>query len=345
MSSSSQPLRMIQFGLGAAGNEIIRLAHAKGIELVGAADNDPAKLGRDAGEIAGIEPLGVKIEKPEKLCRPGIADVMVHATRYDPAAITNDVVGFLSAGINVIAISGISFVAQRHRELAERLDQAARAGGATVTGTGLNPGFLQDLIPIVMSGACQSIAKITSIRVTDFSPWGPEVMRHYGFGLTAQEFQRQVAEGTLGLHEEISQSIDMIAYAMGGVAEKLEQQKLSMVTSTKRSAPSVTIDAGLVCGFRHVATAQCSSGPEIRLELIGIVHPDPAVDGVEPGTRVIIEGVPGVEAMIKGELSSARGVYAATAARAVNAIPYVVSAPPGLTSLADLPPIAWWPGR
>jgi hypothetical protein len=169
-------------------------------------------------------------------------------------------------------------------------------------------------------------------------------MGHYGFGLTAQEFERQVAEGKLGLHEEISQSIDMIAYALGGVAENLEQQKLAMVTAKKRTAPSVTIDEGLVCGFRHVATARCSTGLEIRLELIGVVHPDPAVDGVEPGTKVIIEGVPDVEAMIKGELSSARGVYAATAARAVNAIPYVVSAPPGLTSLADLPPMAWWSG-
>jgi len=340
-----RPLRMIQFGLGAAGSEILRLARAKKVELVGAVDSDPAKIGRDAGEITGIGRLGVKVEKPGSFFQPGVADIVMHATRYDPAATTEDLVGFLRAGINAITISGISFLAGEHPALADRLDQAARAGGATVVGTGLNPGFLQDVVPILMTSGCESIRKITGIRVTDFSPWGPEVMHHYGIGLTPHEFELQVATGKIGLHAEITQSISMIAYALGGIAEAFEHQRVSIVTSIKRAAPAVTIDAGLVCGFRHIATARCSTGPEIRLELIGVVHPDPASDGVETGTKVIIDGLPDVEVTIKGELNAARGVYAATAARAVNAIPHVVAARPGLTSLADLPVMAWWDGN
>jgi 2,4-diaminopentanoate dehydrogenase len=338
------PLRMIQFGLGAVGTEIVRLAHAKGLKVVGAVDNDPAKLGRDVGEIAEIGKLGVSVGRPDSLCRPRVADIMLHATRYDPAAITDDIVDFLRAGINVISTSGVSFLPGHCRELADRLDDAARAGGSTVIGTGLNPGFLQDVVPILMTSACESISKITSIRITDFSPWGPEVMRHYGIGLTPEEFESQINVGKIGLHEEIIHSMDMIAYALGGIAENFDQQRLSIVTSRKRTAPWITIDPGHVCGFRHLASARCSTGPELRLELIALVHPDPARDGVVPGTRVIIDGLPAVEATITGELNSARGVYAATAARAVNAIPYVLSAPPGLTSLADLPATAWWSG-
>jgi hypothetical protein len=344
VGADRRPLRMIQFGLGAAGCEIVRLAHTKKVELTGAVDSDPAKIGRDAGEIAGIGRLGVKVEKPGSLEQTGLADIVVHATRYDPAATTEDLVGFLRAGINAIAISGISFLPGTHRALADRLDQAARAGGVTVAGTGLNPGLVQDVVPILMTSACESVTKITGVRVTDFSPWGPEVMHHYGIGLTPQEFDIQVASGKIGLHAEIVQSINMIAYALGGLAEDFEHRRVSIVTSKKRTAPSVTIDAGLVCGFRHIATARCSTGPEIRLELIGVVHPDPAVDGVETGTKVIIDGLPDVEVTIKGELNAARGVYAATAARAVNAIPHVVAAQPGLTSLADLPVMAWWDG-
>src|SRR5437762_3007986 len=145
------PIRMIQFGLGAAGTQIIRLACSKGIELVGGVDNDVAKLGRDAGEIAEMGPLGVTVTKPDGLCRPGIADVMLHSTRYDPASTVDDVAAFLRAGINVISISGMSFLEGRHRGLASRLDEAARAGGATALGTGLNPGFAQDVLPILMT--------------------------------------------------------------------------------------------------------------------------------------------------------------------------------------------------
>jgi hypothetical protein len=106
----TKAVRMIQFGLGAAGTQIIRLACSKGIELVGSVDNDIDKLGRDAGDIAEMGPLGVTVVKPHSLCRPGIADVMIHATHYDPAGIVDDVVDFLRAGINVISISGISFL-------------------------------------------------------------------------------------------------------------------------------------------------------------------------------------------------------------------------------------------
>jgi hypothetical protein len=93
-----------------------------------------------------------------------------------------------------------------------------------------------------------------------------------------------------------------------------------------------------------VATARSSTGPAIKLEHCGVVHPDPAADGVEPGTRVRIDGVPSVDVVLGGELSESTGVYAATAARAVNAMPHVIAAPPGLTSLADLPMMAWWGG-
>ncbi len=343
-ANKSPPLRMIQFGLGAAGCEILRLARSKGVELVGAIDSDPAKLGQDAGELAGVGPLGVKVERPGALCRQGVADVLLHATRYGPKESAADVVGFLRAGINVISISGVSFLPAWDEALARRVDQAAREGGATVVGTGLNPGLLLDVVPILMSSACESIKRISAARVADFSPWGPETIRNYGMGLSPAEFDQQVAAGKIGLHAEISQSLGMIAHALGGTVEGFKQERLSIVTSTRRTGASVTIEPGQVCGFRHIATARCSTGPEIRLQHCGVVHPDPASDGVEPGTHVTIEGVPAVQVSIKGELSEAGGVYAATAARAVNAIPYVVAAAPGLVTLADLPMMAWWGG-
>lgn len=340
----AQPLRMIQFGMGAAGGELIRLARSKGIELVGAIDADPAKLGKDAGELAGIGPVGVLVTTPDKLCRRGVADVMFHATRYRPNESADDAIPFLRVGVNVISISGISYLPAYELALAHRIDEAARQGGATILGTGLNPGLLLDAIPILMSSSCERIDLIHASRVADFSPWGPGTINNYGMGLSPTEFEERVTSGKISLHAEISHSVGMIAHAMGGTMQDFRQERLSIVSKTRRVGKAVTIEPGQVCGFRHVATARSSTGPAIKLEHCGIVHPDPVADGVEPGTRVRIEGVPSVDVLLQGELNESMGVYAATAARAVNALPYVIAAPAGLTSLADLPMMAWWGG-
>lgn len=338
------PIRMIQFGVGAAGCQLIRLARSKGVTLVGAIDADPSKHGKDAGELAGIGRLDVPVTTPEKLCRPGIADIMLHATRYKPSESAEDAIPFLRAGVNVISISGISYLPAHDQALARRVDEAARQGGATILGTGLNPGLLLDAIPILMSSACERIDLVHASRVADFSPWGPETINNYGMGLWPNEFEDRVASGKISLHAEISHSVGMIAHAMGGTMQDFRQERLAIVSKTRRTGKAVTIEPGQVCGFRHVATARSSTGPAIKLEHCGVVHPDPASDGVEPGTRVRIEGVPSVDVLLRGELSESTGVYAATAARAVNALPYVIAAPPGLTSLADLPMMAWWGG-
>ncbi len=344
VQKESAPIRMIQFGLGAAGCQLIRLARSKGVELVGAIDADPAKHGKDAGELAGIGAIGVPVTTPDKLCHRDVADVMFHATRYRPKESADDAIPFLQVGVNVIAISGISYLPAYDQALARRVDEAARRGGATILGTGLNPGLLLDAIPILMSSACERIDLIHASRVADFSPWGPETINNYGMGLWPNEFEEQVASGKISLHAEIAHSVGMIAHAMGGTMEDFRQERLSIVSKTRRTGKAVTIEPGQVCGFRHVATARSSTGPAIKLEHCGVVHPDPATDGVEPGTRVRIEGVPSVDVSLRGELSESTGVYAATAARAVNAVPYVIAAPPGLTSLADLPMMAWWGG-
>ncbi|MBM3482798.1 MAG: hypothetical protein FJX66_05815 [Alphaproteobacteria bacterium] len=343
-NGGKRPLRMIQFGMGAAGGAIIRLARSKGVELVGAIDADPAKLGKDAGELAGIGANGVKVTTPDALCRRGVADVMFHATRYRPKESADDAIPFLRVGVNFISISGVSYLPSFDEALARAVDAAAREGGATALGTGLNPGLLLDAIPMLMSSACEQITLVHASRVADFSPWGPETINNYGMGLWPNQFEERVASGQISLHAEISHSIGMIAHAMGGTMLDFRQERLSIVSKTRRVGKVAVIEPGQVCGFRHIATARSSTGPAIKLEHCGVVRPDPAADGVEPGTRVRIEGMPNIDVQLGGELNESRGVYAATVARAVNAMPYVIAAPPGLTNLANLPMMAWWGG-
>jgi 4-hydroxy-tetrahydrodipicolinate reductase len=281
---------------------------------------------------------------PSVLLKRGAADVLLHATSYDPQRIAADVTPALAAGINVISISGVSFLRGRFPELARELDEAARRGGATLLGTGLNPGFVQDVLPITLSGACEEVTRVAATRVSDFSPWGPEVMRHYGIGLDEAEFRKGVADGSIGLHEEICQSVDMIAYALGWRLDDTRQEKTPLLTGVARRGSHMTIREGAVCGFRHRACGVRGGEAVIELELVGIVRPDPARDGVRLGTVVAIAGTPSVRVVAETGFGEAEEVYAATAARAVNAIPHVLKAPPGLVALPDLPIMAWWPG-
>jgi 4-hydroxy-tetrahydrodipicolinate reductase len=343
---SEQQIKAVQYGVGVAGSRIVRLLGAKGVRVVGAIDIDPQKVGKDAGEVAGVAPLGVNVRAdPEILFRDKIADVVLHATSYDPAGIVAQVTPALRAGISVVSISGISFLSQQFPDLAAELDGVAREGNATIVGTGLNPGLLQDVLPIVLSGACEEITKITGVRVTDFSPWGPGVMHHCGIGLSEEDFRQGVTDGSIPLHAEIGQSMGMIARALGWELEDISHERTPFVTDTDRTAPYITVKKGSVCGFRHRAWGVCGGETAIELELCGIIHPDPTRDGVEVGTAVTIDGTPEISVVIQGDLGQAEGVYAATAARAVNAVPHVLRAPPGLIALTDLPVIGWWSGR
>jgi len=339
------PIRAVVYGVGASGSRIVRLLVQKNVQIVGALGVSPNKVGRDVGEVAGVAPLGVKITNdPAGLFSSKIADVVLHATPYDPRRIVAELKLPLQVGIDVISIAGISFLPGQFPDLAAELDATARAGGATVVGTGVNPGFIQDVLPIVLSGACEEVKKVTALRVSDFSPWGPEVMRHYGIGFTPEAFHHGVAEGKIGLHAEIRQSVGMIAHALGFPLEEVREERSPLLTTVDRNAPYVSVKKGAVCGFRHKALGISNGEAVIDLELCGIIAPESARDGVEVGTTIVIDGTPNIQAAVQGGLGQAEGAYAATVARAVNAIPHVLRASPGLVSLADLPVMGYWRG-
>jgi 4-hydroxy-tetrahydrodipicolinate reductase len=332
------PPRVLLVGLGVVGRRIARALAARGVPVAGAADVDPARTGRSLPELGGRDvPV---LRDLATLVAEVPADVVLHATRYDPAAIVREIAPVLRAGLDVVSVSGISQLRAVHEPLAEVLDRTAREGGATVLGTGLNPGFLQDLLPIVLTGACDAVRAVTATRVTDFAPWGPAVMQHYGIGLSEADFRRAVEGRRIGLHAEIRQSLAMVAGALGWRLAEVAEERAPLVTKRERATAHVRIPAGAVCGFRHRAVGAGAEG-RIALELVGIVGPDPAEDGVQPGTEIAIEGTPDVLCRIDG-LGTAEGVYAGTAARAVNAIPHAIAAEPGLYSVADLPVMACW---
>jgi 4-hydroxy-tetrahydrodipicolinate reductase len=188
-----------------------------------------------------------------------------------------------------------------------------------------------DVLVITLTAACADIQSITATRVNDLSPYGPTVLRSQGVGLTAAAFHQGLQNGTVVGHFGFCQSIHMIAGALGWPIERVEESREPIISTMPRATPFVTVRPGQVAGCVHKAIAYRGGKPVITL-----IHPQqihPQLEGVETGDRIDIRGTPNVRFASRPEIPGGQG----TIAVAVNMIPHVLNAPPGLHSMADLP--------
>jgi hypothetical protein len=332
------PLRIIILGTGQMGSGILRLVVAKsGLELVGAYARRPERAGLDAGRAAGLDrSLGVALESdlPALIARTR-PDVAIHATCSRLTDASAEVIPLLEAGVNVISIAEeMAWPAAASPAVAARLDALAREHGVSVLGTGVNPGFVLDLLVVTLTGVCARVESIRATRTNDLSPYGPSVLRSQGVGLTPEAFARGLADGTVVGHFGFPESIGMIAAALGWEIERIEESREPIVSRVRRETPFVTVEPGCAAGCHHRAVAYRAGRPAITLDHPQQVHPH--LEGVATGDEIEIEGMPGLR--IAGRPEVPGGI--ATQALAVNAIPRVMAAPPGLHAMTDLPPPA-----
>ncbi len=308
---------MVQYGLGSIGLGIVRLLLGRpDVELVGAVDVAPEKVGRDLGELVGAGELGVRVTS-DPACAEG-ADVVLHATHSHLAQVAPQLLGLVRLGANVISTcEELAYPWFHHAEEASRLDEAARAHGVTVTGVGVNPGFVMDLLPVVLSAACAIVRSVRVERRVDLENRREALRRKAGVGLSEEEFWDGIESGTLG-HVGLPESVALIGAALGWSLDLIADHVEPVFLRGRKE----------VAGLHQVARGLVDGEERIRLDLILAL-------GVASEDRIRIEGEPSLEAEIPG------GVHGdqATCAIAVNAIPTVVQAPPGLRTVLELPPI------
>lgn len=332
-------ITFVQFGMGAAGREIVRQAHDKGLQLVGAIDVDHDLLGKDAGLLAGTgKPIGIPVEANADRClAQAQPEIVLHATAFDPASMVEQLGLVARAGIDVVSLAGISFPWRRHRVMANQLDEEARRAGVTLVGTGHVPGFLTDILPIVLTGGSHKVERIRIIRTSDFSLWGPSVLRRYGFGSSPEAFGERLATGSLTLFANLWQSFDMICAALDWEPSEIGEERQPFVSDRQRAGEHLMVQSGEIGGFRHRIFGRCDQ-LELDIEVRGFIEPQG--DDERSALSVRIHGEPKSEFILSGELTQARGSLLSSAARVVNAIPHALDAPAGLVSLADLPHMA-----
>jgi 4-hydroxy-tetrahydrodipicolinate reductase len=334
-SGLGDPIRVLVLGTGQMGSGIARLALEKpGLELAGAYARRVERAGMDLGQAIGIDrklgmPVSADLEEAIKKSRPDIA-IQATCSRLVDAAKEIFVLG--RHGINVISIAEeMAYPASASPALARELQQLAVVNRVSVAGTGINPGFVLDLLVIALSGVCANVDAINATRINDLSPYGFSVLRSQGVGLAPEAFQAGLADGTVAGHVGFLQSTHMIADAIGWEIEGVRETREPIVSRVRRETPFVTVAPGQVAGCLHTAVAYRRSKPVITLIHPQQVHPE--LEGIETGDTIEIFGTPNVRLTGRPEIPGGT----ATIALAVNMIPRVLSAAPGLHTMADLP--------
>jgi len=328
-------IRVLLLGTGQMGCGIARLLLDKpGVELAGAYGRRAERTGMDVGTAIGLgRELGIDLhtdlEASIDQARPDVA-IQATCSRIEDAMA--EISTLVEHGVSVISIAEqMAYPVTASPAIAEQIHWHAQSKGVAVLGTGINPGFVLDLLVITLSAVCSDIRSITARRVNDLSPYGPSVLNTQGVGLTPEAFREGVAQGTVVGHFGFAESIHMIAGAIGWQIERIEEQREPIVAGVRRQTAQVTVEPGQVAGCLHRAVAYRAGEP-----LITLIHPQqvrPELEGEATGDSIEIDGTPPVR--LAGSPEIAGG--AATVALAVNMIPQVLNAPPGLHSMADLP--------
>ncbi|MBI4052511.1 MAG: dihydrodipicolinate reductase [Candidatus Diapherotrites archaeon] len=326
----AKKIRVIQYGLGTIGMETARLCLEKqSLELAGAIDIDPQKAGKDAGELCNGKRAGVTVSDSAKKVFSGAkADVVVHTTVSSLAKAEPQIIEALESGLNVVSTTEeLSFPIGENRKIAERLDKIAGKNNVSVLGVGVNPGFVMDALPLMLTAPCQKIEKIEITRQIDASNRRVPFQKKIGSTLSVEEFDKKVAEGTIR-HVGLPESLSMIAHCLGFKDFEFSQT-ISPIISDKEIALSWgTISMGSVRGVKQTASAKVNGKEIISMNFRAGIGEAESFDAVK------IHGVPPIDMKISGGTHGDR----ATAAIAVNMVPVAFSAGAGLKTMADFVP-------
>ena len=331
------PIRVLHFGLGPIGTAIVKqVASRPGFRPVGGVDIDPAKTGRDLGDVAGLsQRLGVKVwsdaGKALKSLKP---DVVVLCTSSSIKNVMPQIETILKAKKPIVSTTEeLSYPGYTHIRQARQIHAWAKKAKVGVLGTGVNPGFAMDALPIALSAVCERVERVTVNRVQDARIRRLPFQQKIGAGLTTEQFQRKVDDGSVR-HVGLTESIAMIADAMGWTLDKITDDIKPKLATVTISSEFLAVDPGYVSGIIQDGVGYRKNEPVIRLHMEAYLGAPESYDSVE------IEGSPRLSMKVAG------GIHGdvATASIVVNSIPKVLSAPPGLHTMRDLALPSYFPG-
>lgn len=322
-------IRVVAYGLGSIGREIVRLFLKRGGEkrLVGACDINEAIAGRDVGEVLGINNLGVAVSKdPSLVIQEGNADIALHCTTSRLVNVKPQILQCVNAKMNVISTcEELAYPIGFNARIAEEIDREAKRFGVTVLGTGVNPGFVMDLLPVVLTTVCKTVNRVEVTRIVNASLRREPLQRKTGAGLSVEEFLQKVQAKQLG-HVGLLESLVMIGDTLGWDLI-IDQQIEPIVAKIPLKTEYLEVEPGSIAGILQTATGSKDGKVLIKLML------RMEIDAIEQYDETIIEGEPDISLKIQNGLFGDD----ATVAIVVNLVDAVMDAQPGFLTMKDLP--------
>jgi hypothetical protein len=342
--TSRRPYRVVQWTTGNVGKSSVQaIAANPSLELVGCYAWSPEKVGRDAGELCGIDALGVAATNDVDALLALQPDCVV----YNPMWFdTDELVRILAAGVNVVATA--AFITGHNRAAdRDRLVDACRAGKSTLFGSGISPGFAE-LLAVVSATICSRVDKVTVSEAADTTFYdSPETEIPVGFGkpIDHPDLQAMTAEGTAVFAE----AVRLVADALGVELDDIVCEAEYAQTTADLDLGSWTIPAGCVAGvaasWKGLVGERVVVDLNVRWRKGTTLEPDWQI--AQDGWVITIDGLPTVTLNVgflpppdfQAETIADFMVigHIITALPAINAIPAVVAAPPGIATYNDLP--------
>jgi 4-hydroxy-tetrahydrodipicolinate reductase len=331
-------IKVMHFGLGPIGAAIVKqVASRPGFKIVGAIDIDTAKVGRDLGDVVGLtKRLGAKVSadaaKALKAAKP---DVVILCTTSSIKEVMPQIEAILKAKIPIVSTTEeLSYPGYTHIRQARLVHAMAKKAKVAVLATGVNPGFAMDALPIALTAVCERVDRIVVHRVQDARIRRLPFQQKIGAGLTTEQFQKKADDGSVR-HVGLTESIAMIADAMGWTLDRITDEIQPKLATVTISSEYLAVDPGYVAGIIQDGVGYRKNEPVIKLHMEAYLGSPETYDSVD------IEGSPNLSMKISG------GIHGdvATASIVVNSIQKVMQATPGLHTMRDLPLPSFFPGR
>ena len=338
MASGTGPIRVLHVGLGPIGAGVVRqVAERKGFRIVGAADIDSAKAGRDLGEVAGVgRMLRVKVagdvKKAIKASKP---DVVVLCTSSSLKKVLPQIEEIIKLKVPIVSTTEeLAYPTKANMKYARVIHQLAKKSKVAVLGTGVNPGFTMDALPIALTGVCERVESVRVDRVQDARIRRLPFQQKIGAGLTREQFQKKVDDGSVR-HVGLAESISMIADALGWKLDRITDEIQPKMATETVSSEFLAVDPGYVCGIIQDGVGLRDGTPVITLHMEAYLGAPESFDAVD------IAGSPALKMKLAG------GVHGdiATASIVVNSLPKILEVAPGLHTMRDMPLPAFFGGR
>ena len=341
--------RVIQWSTGNVGRHALRgVINHPDLELVGLYVHSADKVGRDAGELAGVDPVGVLATDDIDALLALDADCVCYTATADlrPVEAIEDMARILSSGKNVVSSSVVPLVFPTGAEpaLIDPLLAACLEGGTSFFTSGIDPGLANDLVPLALASGCERVDSVRIMEILNYDTYDqPTVLFDtMGFGKSMDETPLILVPGILGF--AWGGTIRMLAAGLGVEVDEIREVHERLPATHTFDIPSGTVEEGTAAALRFEVQGMVVGQPAIVVEHVTRLHDDlapewPQMEG-GGGYRIIIEGSPRVSADVRftGEDGDHNtGGLVATAMRLLNAVPAVCAAPPGLLSTLDLP--------